>query len=83
MTLAQKKPAPAMPAETKDTNLRGESEESEAARLERIGRERPVQFKTIWAEIAFAYSIVASEIMAVSSSLNLIYPANPPCSTNK
>ena len=40
-------------------------EEREEARLERLGRERPKIFKTAWAEIAFAYSIVASMMMSV------------------
>ena len=35
-------------------------------RIERLGRERPTQFRSIWAEVAFCYSIVASMIMAVS-----------------
>ena len=41
-------------------------EESEGDRIERLGRERPAQFKTIWAEILFIYSILASQFMAVS-----------------
>ena len=44
-------------------------EESEHARIERLGRERPEKFKTLWAEIGFCYSILASQFMAVSFSL--------------
>lgn len=40
--------------------------EPDHARLERLGRERPSNFKTLWAEIAFVYSISASQFMAVS-----------------
>ena len=39
--------------------------EEEKARIERLGRERPANFKSIWSEVAFCYSIVASIIMAV------------------
>ena len=39
--------------------------EEEKARIERLGRERPANFKSIWSEVAFCYSIVASMIMAV------------------
>ena len=41
--------------------------ESEGERIERIGRQRPKVFKSLWAEIGFCYSIVASELMCVSS----------------
>lgn len=40
-------------------------EESERARIERLGRERPPQFKSIWAELGFVYSIVTSQLLAV------------------
>ena len=43
-----------------------EASDSEEARLERLGRQRPAKFKSVWAEIAFCYSILASQIMAVS-----------------
>ena len=43
-----------------------EEVESDHAHLERLGRERPSNFKTLWAEIAFVYSISASQFMAVS-----------------
>ena len=44
-----------------------ESEESERAPIERLGRERPAKFKSIWAEVGFCYSIVASQFMAVGN----------------
>ena len=39
--------------------------ESEQARIERLGRERPAKFKSLGAELAFCYSIIASQFMAV------------------
>ena len=45
----------------------GEETDSENARMERLGRERPAKFKTLGAELAFCYSIIASEFMAVST----------------
>jgi hypothetical protein len=42
------------------------SEEPENDTLERLGRERPPQFKSAWAEVLFVYSILASQFMAVS-----------------
>jgi hypothetical protein len=41
-------------------------EESPEARIERLGRQRPEKFKTIWAEIGFVFSIVMSQVMTVS-----------------
>ena len=51
-------------------------EEPEPTRLERLGRQRPPQFKTQGAEIAFAYSILASQMMAeyFVSGFNVILP---------
>lgn len=46
----------------------GEESETEQARIERLGRERPAKFKSMWAEIFFCYSILASQFMAVSGS---------------
>ncbi|KKY27018.1 putative drug resistance protein [Phaeomoniella chlamydospora] len=37
--------------------------ESDIERIERLGRERPAQFKTIWAELAFLFSIFMSQIL--------------------
>ena len=42
------------------------SEETELERVERLGRERPAQFQSVWAEGLFVYSILASQFMAVS-----------------
>ncbi|KAI1630129.1 MFS transporter [Exophiala viscosa] len=38
-------------------------EESMDARIERLGRERPAIFKSIWAELAFVFSIYMSQIL--------------------
>ena len=53
------------------TNEKGEplKEESEKERIERLGRQRPPQFKSLTAEILFVYSILASQFMAVSRRL--------------
>jgi len=44
---------------------RTRDEGSERARIERLGRERPPKFTSLWAEIGFCYSILASQFMAV------------------
>ena len=54
-----------MPAPSKA--LEPAMEESTEARIERLGRERPGVFSTIWAEIGFIFSIAMSQILAVSS----------------
>lgn len=43
-----------------------ELEETPEARIERLGRQRPEKFKTIWAEIGFVFSIVMSQVLTVS-----------------
>ena len=40
-----------------------EDEESMDARIERLGRERPAIFKSLWAELAFVFSIYMSQIL--------------------
>jgi hypothetical protein len=37
------------------------------ARLERLGRERPPCFSSLWSELTFCFSIVMSQILAVCS----------------
>ena len=49
-----------------DANMSPDIEETEEQRVERLGRERPAQFKSVWAEVLFVYSILASQFMAVS-----------------
>lgn len=41
--------------------------ESEEARLERLGRERPDKFSSLWAEVGFVFSVVMSQILVVRS----------------
>lgn len=41
-------------------------EESLEARIERLGRERPQEFKSLWAEIVFVFSISMSQVLSVS-----------------
>lgn len=47
-------------------------EESTQARIERLGRQRPVKFRTVWTEIGFCFSLLASMVMAVRSVLDPI-----------
>lgn len=42
------------------------NEESDEARIERLGRQRPEKFKTLWSEIGFVFSVVMSQVMTVS-----------------
>ena len=42
-------------------------EESTEARLERLGRQRPEVFDSIWSEIGFVFSISMSQVLSVSS----------------
>jgi MFS family permease len=52
------------------------NEESLEARIERLGRERPARFPTLWAELAFIFSILMSQIMTeyFMSGFNIIIP---------
>lgn len=42
--------------------------ESADARIERLGRERPEKFKSMWAEVGFCFSIVMSQVLTVRIS---------------
>jgi len=52
-------------------------EESTEARLERLGRQRPDVFDSIWPEMGFVFSISMSQVLSVCSNLphfsNLLY----------
>ncbi|MCJ1304914.1 hypothetical protein MMC08_007727 [Hypocenomyce scalaris] len=54
----------------------GGDTENTAGRIERLGRQRPEKFTTIWQEIGFCFSLLASMIMAeyFISGFNLILP---------
>ena len=54
---------------TADSDKQQDSAESESidARIERLGRDRPEKFKSIWAELGFCFSICMSQILAVST----------------
>jgi hypothetical protein len=41
-------------------------EESFEARIERLGRERPKAFKSLWAEVGFVFTISMSQVLTVS-----------------
>ena len=42
-----------------------EAPESDRAHFDRLGRERPAKFKSFGAELAFCYSVIASQFMTV------------------
>jgi hypothetical protein len=44
------------------------AEESAEARLERLGRQRPEVFESIWAEVGFVFSISMSQVLSASLS---------------
>ena len=44
-----------------------EAPESDRARIERLGRERPAKFRSFGAELGFCYSVIASQFMSVCS----------------
>lgn len=56
-------------AEEKDKT---EDSELSADAIERLGRERPSSFTSIWSEVAFCYSIIASQFMVSESSTTSI-----------
>ena len=53
-----------------------EQEESVEARIERLGRERPAVFQSLWAELAFVFSVLMSQVMTeyFVSGFNVIIP---------
>lgn len=50
--------------------------ESPEARLERLGRQRPSIFNSIWAELGFGYSVVMSQVLTeyFVSGFNVVLP---------
>lgn len=48
-------------------------EEAPEVRIERLGRQRPEVFKSLWAEIGFVFSISMSQVLTVSSFNKKIY----------
>ena len=61
-------PLPGLPRnKTAETAAPGdeEAQESDRARFDRLGRERPAQFRSFGAELAFCYSVIASQFMTV------------------
>lgn len=45
-------------------------EESEEARIERLGRMRPEKFNSFWEEAGFCFSVVMSQALTVSISVH-------------
>jgi MFS family permease len=64
------------PEPEKEPNIENNEEESLEARIERLGRERPAGFPTLWAELAFVFSVLMSQIMTeyFISGFNVIIP---------
>ena len=60
----------------RESNLENGQEESLEDRIERLGRQRPASFPTIWSEVAFVFSIMMSQIMTeyFVSGFNVIIP---------
>jgi MFS family permease len=65
-----------IPEPEKDHTFEDDEEESLEARIERLGRERPPEFPTRWAELAFISSILMSQVMTeyFISGFNVIIP---------
>jgi hypothetical protein len=58
----------ALPLETTEEKLNGDDpgvEESEESRLERLGRQMPEVFGSIWSEIGFIFSVSMSQVLTV------------------
>lgn len=49
-----------------EVNAKVIDDESVEARIERLGRERPKRFRTLWAEIGFVFSISMAQVITVS-----------------
>lgn len=52
-------------AALQDPTSEGEDGEELAARIERLGRQRPENFTTFWQEMGFCISLLTSIMMAV------------------
>lgn len=60
------------PPQNKENKLNGDApavEESEEARMERLGRQRPEVFGSIWSEIGFVFSLSMSQVLTVGNVL--------------
>ena len=64
------------PEPEKDQTFENDEEESLETRIERLGRERPAGFPTLWAELAFIFSVLMSQVMTeyFVSGFNVIIP---------
>ncbi|KAI9824761.1 MAG: hypothetical protein M1832_001589 [Thelocarpon impressellum] len=69
-------PCTSPPVEPQPPKQMGDAEESERARIERLGRQRPEIFRSRWAEAGFCYSVLASQFMAeyFVSGFNVLLP---------
>ncbi|KIW67534.1 hypothetical protein PV04_06778 [Phialophora macrospora] len=68
--------APVNPSAVGKVMTEPDIEESMDARIQRLGRERPPAFKSTWAEFAFVFSIVMSQIITeyFVSGFNVLLP---------
>jgi hypothetical protein len=59
-----------------NAQARDDLEESQEARIERLGRQRPEIFHSRWAEYGFVFSISMSQVLSVSPSTHLTWNTN-------
>ncbi|KAK5327595.1 hypothetical protein LTR93_002980 [Exophiala xenobiotica] len=64
------------PSHSEKVHIEPDVEESMEARIERLGRERPPIFKSLWTELGFIFSVLMSQILTeyFVSGFNLILP---------
>jgi MFS family permease len=64
------------PSHSEKFHIEPDVEESMEVRIERLGRERPSIFKSLWAELGFIFSVLMSQILTeyFVSGFNLILP---------
>lgn len=53
--------------------VEAEPTESPEARIERLGRQRPENFPSLWAEIGFCYAVVMSQVLSVGNLKLFVY----------
>jgi hypothetical protein len=56
----------------KRSDMETGNRESDATRIERLGRARPEKFRSTWEEVGFCFSIVMSQVLTVRSIFPLV-----------
>ncbi|KAI9808717.1 MAG: hypothetical protein M1825_003869 [Sarcosagium campestre] len=76
MAISNSPELPSPPQGDDRSDLEQHQLESDRARIERLGRERPAQFNSAWKEIGFCFSVFMSELLAefLISGFNVILP---------